>query len=162
MHHMEMVREVEEHRRGMKMSRGLASFVEGRAQLAEADTEFGALGEIEGTKTAGHLETESEGRTVKSNRSTRGSVISIGKSVASIDRKEDYSAALSKTEEALFTAASQTDTSAIITRPDLESVSEPNSFGGTSVNLSSPQGPLGSFIFKNSVCPGSQSHPRGF
>lgn len=29
--HMEMIREIEEHRRGMKMSRGLASFVEGKS-----------------------------------------------------------------------------------------------------------------------------------
>ncbi|CCU76920.1 histidine kinase [Blumeria hordei DH14] len=35
MRHFELVREVEEHRRGIKMSRGLASFVEGRAGLAE-------------------------------------------------------------------------------------------------------------------------------
>jgi len=39
MKHLEMVREVEEHRRGMKMSRGLASFVEGRAELVEAEIE---------------------------------------------------------------------------------------------------------------------------
>lgn len=38
--HLETTREVEEHRRGMKMSRGLASFVEGRSQLEEDELDI--------------------------------------------------------------------------------------------------------------------------
>lgn len=54
MNHMDMARQVEEHRRGMKMSRGLASFVEGRADIAETamDTPDG-----EGSTVAGQFET---------------------------------------------------------------------------------------------------------
>lgn len=39
MRHLELVREVEEHRRGLKMSHGLSSFVEGRVELVEAKTD---------------------------------------------------------------------------------------------------------------------------
>ena len=56
MRHLEMVREVDERRRAMKMSRGLASFVEGRAELVEAEVE---VEETEGSKVAGHFETDS-------------------------------------------------------------------------------------------------------
>jgi hypothetical protein len=70
MKHMEMAREVEEHRRGMKMSRGLASFVEGRAELAEADME---AEDNEGSRIAGQFEepsitkTRSKGSTASAN-----------------------------------------------------------------------------------------------
>lgn len=144
--HMEMVREVEEHRRGMKMSRGLASFVEGRAELAEAEADLDTVENTEGTKVAGQFETDTDVRTIRSTRSTRDSVMS--QSTASIERKEElYSAALSKTEEALLAATSHTNSSSTLQtstapRPNLESVSEPNSFGGTSVSVSSPRGTL--------------------
>ncbi|RAL59836.1 hypothetical protein DID88_000465 [Monilinia fructigena] len=55
MKHLELTREVEQHRRGMKMSRGLASFVEGRAELEEADME---AEDGEGTKIVGQFETD--------------------------------------------------------------------------------------------------------
>ncbi|KAI1003443.1 hypothetical protein K3495_g4766 [Podosphaera aphanis] len=55
MRHLELVREVEEHRRAMKMSRGLASFVEGRAQLVGADFKND---DSEETKSSCQIETE--------------------------------------------------------------------------------------------------------
>ena len=131
MKHMEMVREVEEHRRGMKMSRGLASFVEGRAELIEAEVE---AEDGEGTKIAGQFEDTGIGRS-KSKGSTRGSVVSIA---SSVERKErEYSAALSKTEEDLLASQRQSETHS--SRPDLGSVSQPDSFGATTMSLSSPQ-----------------------
>ncbi|KAL3424135.1 hsp90-like protein [Phlyctema vagabunda] len=109
MKHLEMAREVEEHRRGMKMSRGLASFVEGRAELVEAelDTEEG-----EGTKIAGQFETDLGLRRTKSKSdsvhgSTKGSV-------GSIERKErEYSSAMMKTEEAIIAANNREDTESV-------------------------------------------------
>jgi len=138
MKHMEMAREVEEHRRGMKMSRGLASFVEGRAELAEADMD---AEDGEGTKIAGQFEdpANSISRT-KSKGSTKDSVASAIGSVGSIERQErEYSAALSKTEEALLEAqnpSGQAEPSS--TRPELGSGSQQNSFGGTSISIASP------------------------
>lgn len=38
--HMEMVREMEQHRRAMKMTRSLASFIEGRFELAESEVQI--------------------------------------------------------------------------------------------------------------------------
>jgi His Kinase A (phospho-acceptor) domain len=134
MKHMEMAREVEEHRRGMKMSRGLASFVEGRAELAEADME---AEDGEGTKIAGQFEEPSIPRT-KSKGST--SIASALGSAASIERKErEYSAALSKAEEVIMesqdTSPQPEPTS---TRPEFGTGSQPTSFGGTSMSVSSP------------------------
>ncbi|KAG9233822.1 histidine kinase-group I protein [Amylocarpus encephaloides] len=80
MKHLEMSREVEEHRRGMKMSRGLASFVEGRAELAEADLE---TEEGEGSKIAGRFEVESVVAPPRSPRSTKVSHRSSTNSLAS-------------------------------------------------------------------------------
>lgn len=87
MKHLEMAREVEEHRRGMKMSQGLACFVEGRAEIAEA--EMGAE-DTEGTKIAGQFETESDMVRTKSKSSHRNSVTSAVGSAASVglERRE--------------------------------------------------------------------------
>ena len=52
MRHFEIVREVEAHRRGMKMSRGLSSFVSGRSELAEDEVDAGDQGE----RVAGQFE----------------------------------------------------------------------------------------------------------
>lgn len=68
MRHMEMVREVEEHRKGMKMSRGLASFVEGRSELAEADVDND---EGEGSRIAGNFEVD---QSLHQSKSKSGSV----------------------------------------------------------------------------------------
>lgn len=146
MRHMEMVREVEEHRRGMKMSRALASFVEGRSELveAEANTE-----ETEGTKIAGQFEpesgiirTRSRGSTRDSVRgSARGSYTSAISSIHSSDRREkEYSAALSKTEQAIMTAHANELTESPASRPELEAASQPSSFGATSISVSSAHG----------------------
>lgn len=134
MKHMEMAREVEEHRRGMKMSRGLASFVEGRAELAEADME---AEDGEGTKVAGQFE---DPVIAKTKSKSSNSVTSAIGSAISIERKErEYSAALAKAEEIIKDAqepSSQPETS--ITRPDFSAESQPNSFGATSMSMSSP------------------------
>jgi hypothetical protein len=143
MKHLEMSREVEEHRRGMKMSRGLASFVEGRAELVEADIE---AEDGEGTKVAGQFETNPGVTRSKSKGSTRDSVASVIGSASAIERQErEYSAALSKTEESIMASHSHDDLSS---RPDLESISQPTSFGGmsgtgTSIGVSSPNDRIG-------------------
>ena len=128
MKHMEMAREVEEHRRGMKMSRGLASFVEGRAELVEADME---VEDTEGTKIAGQFEDPSITRA-----KSKGSFASA----SSIERKEkEYSAALSKTEEALMESQDPTpQTEASSNRLDFGAASQQTSFGATSISVSSP------------------------
>lgn len=136
MKHLEMSRGVEEHRRGMKMSRGLASFVEGRAELAEAETEVDAT---EGTKIAGSFETDSGiARSKSKSGSMHGSISSSTRaSVSSVERKEkDYSSALAKTEEALLASHSRSDSQS--SRPGMDAESQPNSFAGTSMTQSSP------------------------
>ncbi|KAG4440333.1 hypothetical protein IFR05_004185 [Cadophora sp. M221] len=132
MRHMEMVREVEEHRRGMKMSRGLASFVEGRAELVEAEVE---AEDGEGSKIVGQFETDHSITRTRSKGSVHSSISHTG-SHAPVDREKEYSAALFKAEEGIF-AGTQPD---IQTRPDIESMpqSHQSSFGGTSVTVSSP------------------------
>ncbi|PMD28829.1 hypothetical protein L207DRAFT_594031 [Hyaloscypha variabilis F] len=132
MKHMEMAREVEEHRRGMKMSRGLASFVEGRAELAEADVE---AEDNEGSRIAGQFEEPSITKT-----RSKGSTASAIGSAASIEHKErEYSAALSKTEEAIMESQDHTpQTEPASTRPEFGSLSQPNSFGATSISVYSP------------------------
>jgi hypothetical protein len=100
MRHMEMVREVEQRRRGMKMSRGLASFVEGRTELNESDA--GATDE-EGSMVAGQFETTSATSIMKgtSNRNSRAG--SRSGSASSTERKEkEYSSAMVKTEEEIM------------------------------------------------------------
>lgn len=131
MKHMEMVREVEEHRRGMKMSRCLASFVEGRAQLVEAEVE-GA--DNEGTKIVGQFEPEAPITRVKSKGSTRSSVSHPTQAAVERDQRE-YSAALSRTEEDLFAKDAGNMQSP---RPYLQSESQQNSYAGTNISLASP------------------------
>lgn len=136
MKHLEMARGVEEHRRGVKMSRGLASFVEGRAELAEAETEVDAT---EGTKIAGSFETDSGiTRTKSMSGSKHGSISPPPRaSVSSVDRKEkEYSNAFAKTDEAMLASQSRSDSQT--SRPGLEADSQPNSFAGTSITQSSP------------------------
>ncbi|CAL3966640.1 unnamed protein product [Diplocarpon coronariae] len=133
MRHMEMSREVEEHRRGMKMSRGLASFVEGRAELAEAEVE---AEDNEGTKIVGQFETEPSIRTSRSKGSVRSSVSQRGS--ATVESKEkEYAAALSRTEQAIFAAGEE---AILKSRPDLEAQSQQTSYE-TSITISSPSDP---------------------
>ncbi|EKD19534.1 hsp90-like protein [Drepanopeziza brunnea f. sp. 'multigermtubi' MB_m1] len=141
MRHMEMTREVEEHRRGMKMSRGLASFVEGRAELAEAEIE---AEDNEGTKIVGQFETENSLRTTRSKGSVRSSVSqSHAGSVAGVDGPErEYSAALSRTEKVIFAAGQDSLQDTPSKRPDLESMAQSQQTSyETSVTISSPSDP---------------------
>ncbi|TVY88634.1 Hybrid signal transduction histidine kinase B, partial [Lachnellula willkommii] len=139
MKHMEMASEVEQHRRGMKMSRGLASFVEGRSELVEADVD---AEDGEGTRIVGQFETESVIARTKSRSSPsqRDSVVSMG-SASSVERKEqEYAISLaSRTEDALIDACADTDDPSH--RPELTSTTHPNSSTsiGTSFTVSSPQ-----------------------
>jgi len=131
MKHMEMTREVEEHRRGMKMSRGLASFVEGRSELmeAEVDAEDG-----EGSRIVGQFETDTG---ITRSKSKSGSTRQSSRSISSIERKEKaYSSAMLKAEEAIQTSHEHSDAQS--TRPELDRESQHNSFGGTSISVASP------------------------
>jgi hypothetical protein len=134
MRHLEMVREVEEHRRGMKMSRGLASFVEGRAELveAESDTE-----NEEGTKIAGQFETDSAvGRAKSKAGSTPGSIHSGFGSACSIEHKEiEYSNAMVKAEQEILDSHNGSLVHSTHLAPDCGL--QPNSFTGTNANASS-------------------------
>ncbi|KAH8599507.1 hypothetical protein B0O99DRAFT_668831 [Bisporella sp. PMI_857] len=137
MKHLEMTREVEEHRRGMKMSRGLASFVEGRSQLAEADVDAEDGGE--GATIVGQFETESGIHRSKSVKSSASHTRSKPASVSSIERKEkEYSASLFKTEQAILSPNDLSPHAEVPhVRPPLESESQQQSFG-TSASVASP------------------------
>ncbi|TAQ84111.1 hypothetical protein B7494_g7570 [Chlorociboria aeruginascens] len=138
MKHLEIVREVEEHRRGMKMSRGLASFVEGRTELAEADTD---AEEEEGTKIVGQFETDTTISRSKSKSSSIAGSVRSGTSAASVERKEkEYSNALLKTEEAIISGHEKLVSSS--TPPDLGAESQRASLGATSMTVSSQNADL--------------------
>jgi hypothetical protein len=108
MRHMEILREVEEHRRGMKMSRGLASFVEGRTQLVEE--EMGTEDE-EGSTVAGQFEEIQATPRTKSITSQRSRSESQRASISSVERKErEYSNAILKTEEAIMASSGRGST----------------------------------------------------
>jgi signal transduction histidine kinase len=143
MRHLEMVREVEERRRGMKMSRGLASFVEGRSQLVEEDLEA----DNEGVSVAGQFAEEDIVPTPKSksrasNRPSR--TPSKASSVSSIEQKErEYSEALSKKEEAIMVSGRDvmttgTETSRSSDRPTTLLDSQPQSYDEISMSVPSP------------------------
>lgn len=131
MRHLEMTREVEQHRRGMKMSRGLASFVEGRVELAEADAE---AEEGEGTVVAGSFETEPS---VAKSISRPASVKSIAPSIRSVERKEkEYSFNIIKSETDLMDSMMESNTASSV-RPSLHENAE--SFGSLNASIPSPQ-----------------------
>jgi len=135
MKHMEMCREVEEHRRGMKMSRGLASFVEGRSQLAEADLE---TEDGEGTRIVGQFETEKPIKRTISRDSGKSGPRSITASNVNVEPKEkEYSAALMKGQEDLLSGKTTLQPEIHEIRPDLEAQSQGNSFAG-SMSITSP------------------------
>ncbi|TVY33542.1 Hybrid signal transduction histidine kinase B [Lachnellula subtilissima] len=139
MKHMEMVSEVEQHRRGMKMSRGLASFVEGRSELIEADVD---AEDGEGTRIVGQFATDSviTKSKSKSSLSQRDSFVSVG-SVGSVERKEqEYASFLaSRTEDALIDAYADADDPSH--RPELPSTTNTKSSTsiGSAFTVSSPQ-----------------------
>jgi hypothetical protein len=135
MTHLEMVREVEERRRGMKMSRGLASFVQGRSQLleADADTEDG-----EGTRVVGQFETDAGIVRTKSRDSYGNSSNSAVGSISSTDRKQ-FSPALGKMEGGILDSPGQID--AAQRRPDLSSVSHKGSYTSLGTTVGSTWSP---------------------
>jgi hypothetical protein len=136
MRHMEMSREVEEHRRGMKMSRGLASFIEGRAELIEPEVD---TADGEGSMVAGQFETGSglgNGKARPKSASAPGSTQSMVGSASSIDRKEkEYSNALLKTEREIMASR---DPPPIHRAPDSGSYSG----AGTNESVHSPAADL--------------------
>lgn len=132
MKHLELTREVEEHRRGMKISRGLASFVEGRAELEEADME---AEDGEGTKIVGQFETDTGIRRKSRSSSNKGSRMSSVTSLALGDSKEKgymslTSLAATKLEEISMTSPNKSDSPGS-GRPGVESTAHHSSFGGT-------------------------------
>jgi hypothetical protein len=141
MAHLEMVREVEERRRGMKMNRGLASFVQGRAELMEADAEV----ENEGTGIVGLFEPDSgivrtRSRDSQSNSgpSTRGSTSSTDRNS---DRKHQFPI-LGKTEGGILDSPGQIDPAQ--NRPDFPIASHRGShasLGTTTGSVWSPRWP---------------------
>ncbi|RDL35459.1 ATPase of HSP90 chaperone topoisomerase II kinase [Venustampulla echinocandica] len=112
MKHLEMVRGVEEHRRSVKMSRGLASFVEGRAELLEAEVDVYSG---EGTKIAGQFASEPPGFPgSKPNSPPSSSITAPIGSPSSVDRRDrehSHSTPLTmlKSEQATRTRASPDD-----------------------------------------------------
>lgn len=130
MRHMEMLREVEEHRRGMKMSRGLASFVEGRSQLVEAESTAEAE---EGITVAGQFEAINTAARRKSDSARSMEAGSRSRSVSSIERKEkEYSSAILKTEETIMLSSRRADKSLPPEQREGVSDSRPTSHGGLS------------------------------
>ncbi len=150
MRHMEMTREVEQHRRGMKMSRGLASFVKGRTELNESDA--GATDE-EGSMVAGQFEIASATPITRntSNRNSRAG--SQTESISSIARKEkEYSSAMLKTEEEIISLSQKGGVTIQVEQGAkmLDSHSTP----GEGVSMSSPSMKLEA-PSKDAVSPGS-------
>lgn len=97
MKHLEMNRDVEERRRGMKMSRGLASFVEGRSQLSEDDIDMDdiAMGNEEGERIAGQFQTAANTVSERDGSTT----------TSDIDQKErEYSSEMLQAQEALMSS----------------------------------------------------------
>jgi hypothetical protein len=107
MTHMDMARQVEEHRRGMKMSRGLASFVEGRADIAETEMD---TPEGEGSKVAGQFETSTvltNGRARASNGSAAAGGHPAKSPAGGVDQKEkekEYSTAIVAAERDIMSS----------------------------------------------------------
>ncbi|KAF5879053.1 putative two-component sensor protein histidine protein kinase (dhkj) protein [Botrytis fragariae] len=139
MKHLELNREVEEHRRGMKMSRGLASFVEGRAELEEADME---AEDGEGTKIVGQFETDTGIRRQKSksSSSTKDSRMSSATSLSLSNGKEkghvtSTSTIPTRIEGTVLT--SERSDSFTNERPGMESTPY-SSYGETSTTEQSP------------------------
>ena len=134
MKHIDMVRQVEEHRRGMKMNLGLASLVEGRGELADAKVD---MEDTDATKMTGELKRDSEIGTnfeglTPHTPNTVGSVFGPAKHEA-----KEHFAAEAKTEEEML--ASHVELKAQPMRPSLASVSQPVSFHEMGVRISSPQ-----------------------
>lgn len=137
MKHLELTREVEEHRRGMKMSRGLASFVEGRAELEEAEME---AEHGEGTKIVGQFETETMIRRQKSKSSSmKESAMSSATSLP-LGSNDKERAHVGSSSMGIGTEVSSPHRSGSLgsTRPDMESMPQHSSSGDTNMTEQSP------------------------
>ncbi|KFZ24550.1 hypothetical protein V502_00966 [Pseudogymnoascus sp. VKM F-4520 (FW-2644)] len=131
MKHIDMVRQVEEHRRGMKMNRGLASLVEGRGELVDAEVD---MEDSDATKMTSQLKTDTGvGRT-----NSKGlTPVPVGSVFGSAEHEaKKHSAAEAKTDGGML--ASHVELGAQPMRPSLASVSQPASFHEISVGISSP------------------------
>ncbi|TVY75613.1 Autoinducer 2 sensor kinase/phosphatase LuxQ [Lachnellula suecica] len=119
MNNLEMSREAEQHRRGMKMSRGLASFVEGKSELIEPDVD---IEEGEGMRIAGQFQPDLSLTRTHSRASHSHSIPGSGAN-SIIERKErEYSTSMMKTEKILRDVQAKTDAAG--TRPDLNEYQE--------------------------------------
>jgi hypothetical protein len=150
MRHLEMVREVEQRRRGMKMSRGLASFVEGRSELNETDA---SATDEEGSMVAGQFEVASTISITKSisNRNSRAG--SQSGSTSSIERKEkEYSSAMLKTEKEIIALSQRGDTA--IEVEQRAKISDSHPAPGEVISMSSPSAQV-ELPSKDAVSPGS-------
>lgn len=132
MKHISMVRQMEEHRRGIKMNRGLASFVKGRGELVDAEVDMDVS---EATEFAGQLKTYAGVRRTN----FEGSVpVPLGSVVGSAETvQHEAEDPVTKTTEGV--SASHVELEAQPMRPSPVSVSQPASFMGTSVGTSPPQ-----------------------
>jgi hypothetical protein len=150
MRHMEMIREAEQHRRGMKMSRGLALFVEGRTELNELDA--GATDE-EGSMVAGQFEIASATSIARSTSNLNSRADSQSGSTSSMERKEkEYSSAMLKTEEEIMALSQKGSTTLQVELRETTSNLHPTS--GEVVRMSSPFAQV-ELPSKNAVSPGS-------
>ena len=130
--HLEMVREVEEHRRGMKMSRGLASFVEGKSELLEAELEHE---DGEGTTVVGNFETD---HSMARTHSKTGSVLSsVTESAHETGHRERASSA-TNSQKGNTPSPSYDDSKQYPTRPNISTGSLPSSFLTTTPSHSTP------------------------
>jgi signal transduction histidine kinase/CheY-like chemotaxis protein len=139
MRHLEMQREVEEHRRGMKMSRGLASFVEGRAQLLEAEIN---VEDEEGSTIAGQFQVIDIATAPKSPTGEQFDAASQRGSVSSIERKEkEYSSAILQAEEAIMESSRRGEIPAATESMGINSAeSMPITISESSVRISQSEG----------------------
>ncbi|KFY99255.1 hypothetical protein V500_01427 [Pseudogymnoascus sp. VKM F-4518 (FW-2643)] len=136
MKHIDMVRQVEEHRRGMKMNRGLASLVAGRGELVDGEID---MEDGDATKMTDQVKTDSENGKTDSKGSTPVPVGSVSGSAESFKReRKEHSAVKAKTEDGML--ASHVGLDAQPMRPSLASVSQPASFHEISGGVPSPQG----------------------
>lgn len=131
MKHIDMVRQVEEHRRGMKMNRGLASLVEGRGELVDAEVD---MEDSDATKMTGQLKTDTGvGRTYSKGLTP----VPVGSVFRSAEHEaKEHIAAEAKTDGGML--ASHVELGPQPMRPSLASVPQLASFHEISVGISSP------------------------
>lgn len=139
MKHISMVAQVEEHRRGMKMNRGLASLIEGRGKLVVDEAS-----DVEDTDST-ELEAKSKASTSVGRTSPKvckqvpvGSVTELVQS-SGCERKEKSLATVQNDAEIL---APHVEVTAQLMDPVIATLSQSPSSYGTTVAVSSPQDSL--------------------